>query len=268
LDVVLKRNEINGAVIVALSNSAYKNITLNWIGSLVRQNYTRFVVFSFDEQLATFLAERGFGSSVAIVPPGWLGTYKDRSKGEIADWRHNLNVLRNMVRVRASFWKVLLHYDVTFLFSDLDLVLLSPHLIEYVQFVFKNTVSEILFTQDPLNLRTRYFYNTGFFYASPTPFVKKLFAELVDYLGQKPEIDQIGLQNMIDVRYRNDKRIGVFDHLLFPNAYIYSKHRLNEKWAIQPLMYHTNYFLNIKEKLDSFRHEGYWFLDNEGNLAC
>jgi hypothetical protein len=266
--VLIKRNEINGSVIVALSNFAYTNITLNWMASLIRNNYTRFVVFSFDEQLAIFLAERGFENHVAIVPAGWLGAYSVEFLGEIADWKRNAAHLLNMVKARAPFWKNIIDHDVTFLFCDLDLVFLSAHLLDYIHFTFNNTIGEILFAQDQFNVRTRHFYNTGFFYASPTPFVKKLFAELIAYIVVTNATDQIGLQQLVDVSYRHDKRIGVLDHFLFPTGYVYFMRRLNEQWRIRPLMYHANYFLTVEAKLDSFRSEGFWYIDDASNQIC
>jgi hypothetical protein len=268
LDVVINRNKINGVVIVATSNYAFKDITLNWILSLKRNNYTGFVVLSFDERLAVFLAERGLENHVAIVPSGWSGIYSVNFLGEIADWRRNANFLMNMVKARATIWRKLADNNISFLFCDLDLVFLSPHLLNYVQFTFQNTISEILFSQDQFNYRARIFYNTGFFFAVPTPFVKNLFVELNNYIVKHNLNDQPSLQRLVEASYRNDKRIGVLDHLLFPTGYVYYMIKLNEKWKITPLMYHANYFMTVKEKLNSFRSEGFWYIDDAGDPIC
>jgi hypothetical protein len=266
-ETALKLNKIGGVNIVALSNYAYREITLNWIASLIKNDYYRFVIFSFDAELAVFLAERGFKRNAVILPKKWLGEYDVNFLQKISDWKTNTADLVNMVKARAKFWSQLLQHDITFLFCDLDLVFLSSHLLEHIQFMHANSQTEILLTQDQFG-RKHIAYNTGFFYATPTPFVKKLFVELTDYIVKTGDTDQIGLQKLIAKSYKHDKRIDVLDHFLYPTGYVFSMNRLNEKLNVKPLMYHTNYYLTIGEKLDSLKKEGFWYVDEEGHQDC
>jgi hypothetical protein len=191
--VITKQNEINGAVIVSLSNYAYRETTMNWIASLVMNGYSKFVVFCYDRDMAVYLAQQK-----------WLGEYTVDFT-EVADWWHKSYNLDKLVKSRVYFWCEMLRADVTFLFNDLDLVFLSRHVLEHLQFIYENSRADILFQQDQ-HVRAAA-YNTGFFYATPTPFVKRLFNDL---RGEIPKYtDQTGLQKMIERReeYRESSRI-------------------------------------------------------------
>jgi hypothetical protein len=94
---LMKQNEVKGCTIVALSTYSYRVTTLNWIASLLRHNYTRFVIFSYDTQLAAYLAERGFAANVAIVPKHWMREY-ETSIQSIVDWAHDTDKLIRMVK--------------------------------------------------------------------------------------------------------------------------------------------------------------------------
>jgi hypothetical protein len=97
---IIPGNKINGTVIVANSNYAFRTLTLNWIASLRRNNYDKFVVFSFDSQLAEFLAERGFQDNVAVVPAHWLDQPVPFVSAA-ADWHKHTDQFFSLVKACA-----------------------------------------------------------------------------------------------------------------------------------------------------------------------
>ncbi len=263
--VITKRNRINGAVIVALSNYAFRETTMNWIASLVIQGYSKFVVFCYDRDLAVYLSQRGFANNVAIVPKKWLGEYTVDFT-EVADWWHKSYNLDKIVKSRVYFWCELLKGGVTFLFNDLDLVYLSRHVLEHVQLVHENSRADILFQQDQNGRMAA--YNTGFFYATPTKFVRKLFDELRNEIGQYT--DQTGLQKLIERKdeYRESSRIQLLDHLLFSNGNMYYIKRMNEKLDTKALIYHINYLATIDQKKRALEEMDCWYMDQNGYQVC
>ncbi len=267
LRVALKRNQINGINIVALSNYAYRNMTLNWIASLIRNKYLKFLIFSYDQELAVYLAARGFQDRVVILPNEWNGNFSVKSSDTIADWLTNTNDLRSMVKARLYFWLKLLDQNVTFLFSDIDLVFLSGHVLEHLVYTHQNSLADVLFTQDQFG-RAHIAYNTGFFYATPTQFVKDLFGQVKEYMLATNDTDQIALQRLVAKSFLYDKRIEVLDHFLYATGNVYCLKGLSAKLNITPLMYHANYYSTSKEKLDSLQKERFWFIKDDGTQIC
>jgi hypothetical protein len=129
-----------------------------------------------------------------------------------------------------------------------------------------NSLTEVLFAKDQFGRIDHSALNTGFFYATPTPFVRNLFHELKQELVN--HTDQNGLKLLVNRQYRFDKRIEVLDDLLYPTGFVYHMNRLNAKFEIAPMIYHANYFPTFREKLASLRELGFWFIDEHENVVC
>ena len=68
---VLRDNVEHGVVIVALSNYGMREMTMNWLASLRRNKYEKFVILCFDFIMYRFLCEYGFERNAALIPKGW-----------------------------------------------------------------------------------------------------------------------------------------------------------------------------------------------------
>jgi hypothetical protein len=260
-DTVLPNNAISGAVIITISNYGYKNMTLNWIASLLRTGHTKFVVFCYDTDLLISLAEIGFRANVALVPTSWLefsltkNVYNENIKQEFDQ----------MMQSRVAVWYQIALRDRSFLFSDADLVFLSEHVLENVLFNYKNSVADIIFSVGRPIPRF-IIYNTGFFYATPTEFVKSLFKQLLD--EAKKITDQQALNDMIYKGVYREKKIPIdyLDRFLYACSTLYFVEKMNDKHQIEPLIVHASQ-RPYKLKIDFLKARNFWFLDQNGDLS-
>ncbi len=55
-----KQNEINDTCIITISNCGYRDFVLNWIISLKRNGYSKFLVLCYEEKLLQFLLSLGY----------------------------------------------------------------------------------------------------------------------------------------------------------------------------------------------------------------
>jgi hypothetical protein len=254
-DTVITSNEVSGASIVTIANYGYKDMTLNWIASLLKTRRTKFVVFCYDEDLLIYLAERGYRGNVALVPTTWLqfnltkDVYNERVKEEFD----------RLVQSRMVIWSRLASRGRSFLFCDADLVFLSEHVFANVQFNYKNSFADILFSIGRPVPRF-VIYNTGFFYATPTEFVKSLFGLL--FSESLKSTDQLALNDMIYRGVYRDRKIPIdtLDRFLYTCSTLYFVEKMNDKHNIEPLMVHASQ-RPYKLKLDFLKSRNFWYLN-------
>ena len=116
----IKQNVENGVVIVALSNLAMKEMTMNWIASLQRNNFKRFVVLCFDFAMYRFLSEYGYENNAAMIPQDW-------TQADIPDQACN-DMQQDKVRICLQLFQ----RGFTVLYNDVNLVFLSPDVVKHL----------------------------------------------------------------------------------------------------------------------------------------
>lgn len=118
----------------------------------------------------------------------------------------------------------------SFVFSDPDIFWLSEHVLDHIKFQCENSVAEVFFAQD---LMDRFCYlNTGFFYVTPTPFVKSLFQEILmrqRLPEQKDTYEQYILRDIVNATKLNDSRLDTLDLLLYANGDVHFGAIMNKK---------------------------------------
>ncbi len=177
---IWQRNQMaDGGCILAISSYGNRNMTLNWIASLRKNKYTKFVILSFDEKLVEFLSSLGFSSNVILVPFKWVDFNVSLDAQDFMQGQFKL-----MMQSRVVIWHELLKLNKTFLACDTDLVFLSEHLYEHVKYAYDHSPADIIFSQD-LPIRG-VDYNTGFFFATPTDFVKSIMNRTLNEIRKNP----------------------------------------------------------------------------------
>ena len=134
---LMKKNQIGRYTIIATANLGHLNFTLNWIASLKLNQYDKFLIFSFDFQLYSILVGYGYGENTVMAPLTW--TKFDIPPNEHKWMEKNYKKLtESKLRIQSS----LLELNFWILFSDVDLVFCSPHVLEHVQFLVGEWCSE------------------------------------------------------------------------------------------------------------------------------
>ncbi len=261
---VWKANQMpDGSCIIAISNYGNRNLTLNWIASLRRNNYTRFVIFCLDRALFEFLTTRGLDKHAVIVPSEWITFNVSLEPQAFLQGQ-----FRQMMQSRVLIWYQLLSRSKKFLACDTDVVFTSPHVYTHVMFAYERSLKEIIFQVD--SLKRELAYNTGFFFASATDFVKNLMRETLNELREDPSgenaTDQRMVNKILAEKYPGDERVGSFDHFLYATGSTHFFDKLNNKTEIRALVVHANCLLNIQDKISSLKKAGLWFLDENGTM--
>jgi hypothetical protein len=252
---VMNRNKLDSVNMVTVSNYGFRNFTLNWIISLKRHGYSKFVVFSFDHQLIEFLAKKGYRKQVVLVPPEWLDYNISANMSGYMQGDY-INLCKSKVNIVYG----LLTRNYSVLYSDTDVVFLSPHVLTHILFQYANSFAELLYMQDTEG-RTKV-HNGGFFWATPTRFVIRLLQRLIEAQRlDKAMHDQGIMQYMLGGSSFNDSRVDTLDSMLYVNGKDHFNLKLNDKFSIAPLVVHVTYTLYPEEKMSKLRDRNYWFSD-------
>jgi hypothetical protein len=256
IDRKMRANRIEDFTIITIANYGFREFVLNWIMSLSKCGYHKFVVFSFDQALVDHLAKKGYQNNAILVPRVWLD-YNISSN--YADWAQDTYV--QIVKSKTNVWQNLLARNYSFLFSDPDVAWISSHILDHIKFQFEHSLAEVLFSQDQ---EPRIIYcNTGFFYATATSFVKTLFTDLLNLQRAGNDtnyVEQFYLRDMLVRRRFNDKRVDTLDIALYANGNSYFDDRINKKLNSIPLTLHMNYIVGQDAKMKALKLKGYWYL--------
>jgi hypothetical protein len=250
----MRENQIDNFTIITIANYGFREFVLNWIMSLNKHGYHKFVVFSFDQALVDYLHLLGFQDKVALVPSDWLDL---KLSSDLASWEQEN--YKKIVKSKTNVWHSLLSRNYSFLFSDPDVVWLSTHILDHIKFQYEHSYAEVLFSQD---LEPRIVYcNTGFFFAMATPFVKTLFATILDRSQKnKDSVEQFILRDLLLERRFNDSRVDTLDLLLYANGNIHFNANLNGNLRVKPFIVHANYMVGRDSKVNNLKSRGHWLL--------
>lgn len=115
---------------ISITNNGIVQLTLNFIASLRKHNYSKFLIFCLDQLSYTTLAEYDVLDHIVILPSSWTPLKT------VDGYRHYGKVEYNAItNVKLYVVSKLLDMDYTVLLTDVDIVFLSPHVIDYIQFV-------------------------------------------------------------------------------------------------------------------------------------
>jgi hypothetical protein len=255
-ETAMTNNQINGATIITTANYAYRNMTLNFIVSLLRTNHTKFLIFCLDEDFLIFLAERGYKDHVVLMPKRWVGVEIDKDLFS----ENRQGQFDKIMQSRAMLWYQVALRNHRFLFCDLDIVFLSPHVMENVQFNKQFSYAELFISVGKPKRNT--IHNTGFLYAVPTDFTKEFFKNVT--IEAKNMTDQLALNKIIHGWPHPDHRIVTLDKFLYASGNLHFLDRMSLKHEIKPLMVHASVTPSMM-KFKYFKEDGYWYLDENGD---
>lgn len=252
---LLNRNKINDICIVSISNWGYHELTENWIISLERLNFNKFVIFCFDYELFDYLVNKGYQNNVVMVPPTWLdynvsaGYHSYGSK----DYSH-------IVQSKVPIWLELLKLKFNIFFSDPDIVWLNANILKHVEFIYQYSKAELIMSQDQKIRQLN--FNTGLFYARSTEFTMELFRKVIENQRKNPDqaMEQYILSDMLESINYNETRILGLDPILFASGMVYFWERINQKFNVKPYSVHANYYIGRISKKRALRSEGLWFV--------
>jgi hypothetical protein len=252
---IMNHNKIDNINIISISNYGFRNFTLNWIISLKRHGYSKFVVFSFDQKLIDLLSQKGYRKQVVLIPREWID-YPISSDMQSYMRGDYVNIVKSKINVVYN----LLIRKHAVIHSDTDVVWLNGHVIDHIKLQYENSFAEALFSQDT-NGRDR-IHNTGFYFASPTDSVIRLLQRLI--LTQRSDLggnDQTIFNALLRQSAFNDSRVDTLDAVLYMDGRDHFKVKINQKVGVDSIIAHATYTNGPDEKVDMFKSKGYWYSD-------
>jgi len=246
---IMNANKEGGCTIISAANYGHRFFTLNWMTSLEMNQFNKFVVFSYDDELIQFLSEKGYANRTIKIPNFLLEKNVTTDSSDFM----TPNFLA-LVQSRSKLFLKLLELGIAFLFSDVDTVWMSNRVVEYVEFVYKHSYAEILFSEDTVSRRNH--YNTGFFYATPTNFTINLYKMLIDEQRKNPGIiDQFTLDAILRKINHDDNRMRGLDQLIIANGHIFFFSKLHLHFNIN-----ANYIPTVAQKLQKLKENNLWYI--------
>jgi hypothetical protein len=259
---LMTKNKVGQANIISIANNGFRHFTLNWIMSLKRNGYDKFLVFCFDKPLVRFLGDQGYKENAILIPRNWLDY--DLSEEAINCGEKEFN---QMTQSKVNVWYHLLMRNFTILFSDPDIVWLSPHILAHIEYNVGHSFAEITFSQDQMD--NVLYFNTGFIYAKPTKFVTSLLKNLrEEQLANTTKMQQFVLHDMLMKNGFDDKRIETLDPILYASGYIFfDLFNGTGGMGFRPLIVHANYMLGKDTKIQKLKQHNFWYLNSTEEAA-
>lgn len=225
--------------LITFASVGDRALVLNWIAGLRRSAYSQFVVFCFDLELVEVLVQYGLSRHAVLVPE---------------HWRVDSNVHKTKLKVQLH----LLHADLSLLHSSVDTVLLSPFVIDHVDYLIGSACS----AAQPTQCFTDFVFmhrdggvdvDLGFYVARPTDLVKTLFRTAIG--SEEGEKDEEGeaFNRMIqqELKLQDDKALKGLDRQLYASRVNYFALQLNLEMNMAPLV--------VRGSRSDLQAGGFWF---------
>lgn len=240
-------SEASKYLITAISNDGNFEFVLNLIASLKLHGYEHFLIICLDMKLYENLIKYSLSEHVVLVPTSWI-PYIPSSKATI--WQTEEYQLITQTKPHIVY-KLLLN-GFTILLTDVDLVWLSPSILEYIDFVAPD--KDFIHPVDSNTI------NTGFYVARSTNGSKKIFEAIIERQKTDHDNDQFVTNRVFHEMPDLLNNSFQLDQLLFANGDVYYKKKLNKKLNISAMIFHANYLVGFEQKKNALIDEGFWYL--------
>lgn len=259
MDVIEANTQSDGTLIVAVVNNGMANYTLNWIASLKRTKVSKYLVFCIDSGLHTILNEAGESAHAVEVPASWYHRAIPSSSFE----SYKSVSYFGVTHAKSLVVQRLLHADVQILFSDVDLVFLSPHLMGFINGMYKTREeTHMLFSQEGFDHTT---INSGFYFMRPTNITRRVLMDTIFIQDSEPNTTQQQAMNRalekLDLNMKTSPVVHL-DLFFFPHGLAFFKNNIPRRWGAEAFMAHANYYVG-EDKMKVLKREGLWYLDEE-----
>ena len=251
-------------LITAVVNSGMLNYTLNWVESLRRTGYQQYLIFCIDDAQFDTLSEHGLGDHAVRIPPEWFHVHVSanfESYGGLA--------YKAITHAKSLVVEWLLHMNVTVVFSDVDIVILKPHILDYLRTRFHSRPGTIMLFSVEFEHKSGNVVNSGFYAMRPSNTSRWVIRETISVQDRNP--DQKSQQEALNIAVKmvtpkgsvaTSQQVALLDVFLFPNGNIYFFEEQSLKGlGVDPFMVHANFFVG-NDKKEALKKGGLWYLDD------
>uniref|UniRef100_A0A914DVX9 Nucleotide-diphospho-sugar transferase domain-containing protein n=1 Tax=Acrobeloides nanus TaxID=290746 RepID=A0A914DVX9_9BILA len=245
----------NKYLITAVANNGHFEFVLNLIANLNDFGYTKFLIICLDLVLYENLVKYNFAEYAVLVPSTWLPSANISTHEAIWETKDYYPITRSKVFIVNK----LVQHGLTILFTDVDIVWLSPNILNYIDAVApgKDFVYSIDKTEHPASREV----NSGFYMVRSNEGGKEIFKAIEERLKVDPDHDQFVINRVFDSNPELLNKHGYrLNKLLFANGDTYFHKQMNKKLGIQPMTIHANYLIGFDKKKCSLIQANMWYL--------
>ncbi|XP_071477387.1 uncharacterized protein [Diadema antillarum] len=250
VDLPRKTTNRSIPVILASTNSAFLDFTDNWLESLKRCGISSGITLVAEDHSAYYYLNNRTDIDLDVL-------LTDEAESPSEKLLFDSPEYKRLVNKRPSYVLRLLENGHDVLFSDVDIVWLKNPL------PYFDDKHDVWLQEDQHDPPV---YCAGFTLYRSTPWGIKLVKEWVKELGRHPTLpDQRVLNNLLKKdRYQQGLKRAVMDPTLFPNGNLF----FDPKWraansGVETVMVHNNWIIGHDLKVERFKQEGLWYLDEE-----
>lgn len=208
-----------------------------------------------------------FAFKIFLVPSSWLIYPTISNESEWKTEQYNL-----ITHSKLNIVYQLLSHNFTVFLTDIDVAWLSPHIVQYIDYL--SPTKDFIYTTDDNRIRvTQDDTNTGFYIVRPNIGGKKIFEMIISnkyahrksMLLERQKIDKENDQFVANRVFKKHpellKEYGFsLDKLRFTNGLMYHNLKLHERFGIEPLTFHANYFVGFEKKKKALVDHNMWFI--------
>lgn len=114
-----------------------------------------------------------FSSNIILVPSAWLPDKLSQNSTNFRSVEWN-----RITHSKIHIVNRLIHHGLNVFFTDVDLVWLSPHIIDYVEYFAPQ--KDFIYSMDNTETPGIYYVNTGFYVARSTNGTKEIFSKIIE----------------------------------------------------------------------------------------
>ncbi|KAM3580258.1 hypothetical protein VKS41_007493 [Umbelopsis sp. WA50703] len=245
----------DNVLVIATANYGMRDYVYNWIASLEKTSHEKYLVFCIDDDLYTHMEASGYGDHASKIPAEWFHKPIEASFSD-----YYSPTYAAITHAKTLVVQRLLYLGFTVFFSDVDIVWLKPHIVDFLAGRLSvRQETEVLFQQegyDQMNI------NSGFYIMRPTDKMKQLLLDTI-VLQDSGEYTQQGAMNRalnnLDMDMRTSS-VVLLDLFMFPNGFAYFQNDVPQRWGIEPYIAHANYLV-ADQKRDALANHGMWYVD-------
>ena len=244
------------------TNSGASNMALNCIYSMIKSGVSKndILLYTIDDETHTTFSEYGINVTKldASKSIGKSGCFAD---SKYQDW--NTKGFHRVVhyKIKAIIDALSKGDDVFYLDTD-NVIFKNP-----TQFVESENSDIIIHDDSDIHGRWKSLC-TGVVFIRSNKKTKKFYDECLDLHMKNIELDkstgdQAAFNQIMVERHRHglsDLSVNVFPHETFPNGQIYFESTVDKNGMY---LFHNNHISGLDAKIDRFKDNGYWFIDND-----
>lgn len=247
---VRKLQDPQHRIILSFVTGAYVHIALNWAESLRRCSVSNFVLVALDK-MAYHALESKLKEHLFFFAP-----LADLEPSTSSSFDFETPEFLSLMRMRAWVLCVLLHGDVSILFSDLDVVFLQDPFAPLNGLLYNEL---LLSSNDWRHVNITPNYNGGFFFAKNTTTLKLLFSGIYLEMLQSSSLDdQTAL--ILAVKRSKSLQVALLPDKQYMNGYLYWERQLRSPNLV---MVHANWIYSMPNKVFRLREAGMWYVEEE-----